>query len=762
MAAKKRKTTGTSRAREAPPIAFHTASDVVSITWPPASSPERAELQRLAIEWSHVVRNRTRWAQTKTGTADQDERARALLARLGIDEATRRRLGKATAITVSMPFEEEALGWEARLLPWEFVLSAATRDVRTGRISVNRWLVRQRGGDRGLLLQRVLFVESAPGRLGHDWSFREERRLVEKYSAGATFERLKSPSREQLAQTVRRFKPDVVHLAGFDTHQGLALLADGEVENPPDLPRSQRDGYLLAADNGVDPVSAEELARLLIVDGRAPHLVFCNIWNSAARVASLLVAAGVQCAVGFQDSMDDALGEMFAASFYQALATKKDVATGFDSGWDALQNQPKSLRGTGIVLWRGGTEKQLHQATGREAGTIELLPILSHEAMTSDKVPDYFALTVEPEPSFTYGLLHNDRDLFRRFVIRNLSGHRLCDLEVFVELHSNEGTYPFRRSFSMSSPVVDLSTQIRIALTSHLARTLDEVLRTSIYVRVCWGKHQIFSQTFPVTMAPVDQWTDTDADRIFLPSFVFPRDRAVTTIIKQAEHFVTALRDDPTAGFDGYQAIEPTLRNPAELVDRQVQALWYSIVYKVPASYINPPPTYALMSQRIRTPTEVVAGGFGTCIDLALLLASCLEAVEIYPVIFLLNDHAFPGYWRTPTARERFRARVAKSAKGDEAARKRPEKGGAATKGPSASWAFDRTTLDEILADIDANRLIPMEAVDLSARTSIAQAIEDGRTYFEKDERKRFLSMLDIQSAREVGVTPLPLGPRVQ
>ena len=63
------------------------------------------------------------------------------------------------------------------------------------------------------------------------------------------------------------------------------------------------------------------------------------------------------------------------------------------------------------------------------------------------------------------------------------------------------------------------------------------------------------------------------------------------------------------------------------------------------------------MSQRIRTPSEIVAGGFGTCIDLALLFASCLEAVEIYPVVFLLNDHAFPGYWRTPR-RAIVRARV--------------------------------------------------------------------------------------------------------
>jgi hypothetical protein len=122
---------------------------------------------------------------------------------------------------------------------------------------------------------------------------------------------------------------------------------------------------------------------------------------------------------------------------------------------------------------------------------------------------------------------------------------------------------------------------------------------------------------------------------------------------------MTALRDDPTAGFDGYQLA--TRKNVAS-VDAQVQALWYSIVYRVPASYINPPPTYAVASQRIRTPSEIVGGGFGTCIDLALMLASCLEAIEIYPVIFVLTDHAFPGYWRSEAARNTFRRNIASSA----------------------------------------------------------------------------------------------------
>jgi hypothetical protein len=50
----------------------------------------------------------------------------------------------------------------------------------------------------------------------------------------------------------------------------------------------------------------------------------------------------------------------------------------------------------------------------------------------------------------------------------------------------------------------------------------------------------------------------------------------------------------------------------------------------------------------------------------------------------------------------------------------------------------------------------------LTGRWSLADAVTEGRTYFEKDQEERFLMMLDVMTAREEGVTPLPLGPRLQ
>ncbi|MCG8125130.1 MAG: hypothetical protein N0E55_14410, partial [Candidatus Thiodiazotropha taylori] len=36
------------------------------------------------------------------------------------------------------------------------------------------------------------------------------------------------------------------------------------------------------------------------------------------------------------------------------------------------------------------------------------------------------------------------------------------------------------------------------------------------------------------------------------------------------------------------------------------------------------------------------------------MLAACLEYIEIHPVLFLIEGHAFPGYWRSPQQADYF------------------------------------------------------------------------------------------------------------
>ncbi len=261
-----------SRKRTVPglPVMLQTPSESIALSWPGAGSAALAELQRRCVEWTYTVRNRSRWIRSPVGSADQDKRAGEFLRDVGVSEQGMRQLAVDGLARVCIPFTSEAEGWEARILPWEFILSAATRAQRSGPMVVTRWLkckARPTVTDLG----KVLFVESAPGRLSQDWDFADECRLVRSYTGATQFERLETPTLEQLRDKVAQFRPGIIHLAGFDNHQGLELLKE-----TPDK-REALDGYLMAGPGGVAAVPASELAAALVPNGYAPSLVFCNI-----------------------------------------------------------------------------------------------------------------------------------------------------------------------------------------------------------------------------------------------------------------------------------------------------------------------------------------------------------------------------------------------------------------------------------------------------------------------------------------------------
>lgn len=94
--------------------------------------------------------------------------------------------------------------------------------------------------------------------------------------------------------------------------------------------------------------------------------------------------------------------------------------------------------------------------------------------------------------------------------------------------------------------------------------------------------------------------------------------------------------------FVGYQAEEPVL------VDAQVRAIVEAMRHKGIA-YHNPEPGWINAKgagQTIRTPEDVLVGREGTCLDTSAVLAAALERVDIRPLVFVIDGHAFLAYWR--------------------------------------------------------------------------------------------------------------------
>ena len=347
-------------------------------------------------------------------------------------------------------------------------------------------------------------------------------------------------------------------------------------------------------------------------------------------------------------------------------------------------------------------------------------------------------------------MLHNNRDLLRKLTLTRLVTYPVQDIAVQVELSVGADSYPYRYTIPLLDEVqLALSSLVKIPLTASLTRSLRERVQSTVYVKVTCGGHTAFEDTKRVTLIPVDEWLDDTRNNPWLPSFVLPRDPAVLNIINSARRYLVGIMDDPAAGFDGYQ-------EEAAEVDKQVQALWTALVNEYRFQYINPPPAYSEQTQRLRTPSEIVKSNSGTCIDLALLLASCLEYVGIYPVVVLLTGHAFVGYWRTDVAHDDMAAVTVIPSTvpgvGDEAARE-----AAIPYVDSYGWRLTKLNYAEIMAYVTSGDLVMLEATFLTGSYSFKDAQTEGRANLRS--RKEFDSLLDIQLARTVDppVTPLPI-----
>lgn len=729
-----------------------------------------ASLQSLAMRWSYTLRNRQRWVSRGTTTQLQREEVQTLIRKnLGLSDAALLTLVGASVVEVSIPYSGEERGWEWRIFPREYIFASARRTLRKVRdndFTVVRHLKR-RGAGKPSGAKVMLYIESAPTTaIAEAYSFASERAMAEHAARQLSLElkQLINPSIEQLRQVVESLAPQLVHVAGVDNHEARELRERaGEVLKE----QAARDGYYMSdGRGGAIEIEADALALALCAAAEKPALVCFNLRNSAPRVAAMCVAQGAGAATGFQDTFDDGLAELFHATLFRAWKfTGGDATSAFRYAWQQLRQTGQRIVGTGLVLWNS---RSIHTARLRSPQQIsEDWQLASARAVTAETARQDLVVRVEHVPELNYSMLHNDRPLFTEFRIQKTADDigAVPGIAVRVELHMGHDNLPFQQQVVISStqPGVDLHEQIRVSLAASLSRAVRETLYTSLLIEVEVLGVTLLRETRRVALLPVDQWEDSDANRKWLPSFVLPRDPAVARVVDQAQRYLQALRDDPTAGFDGYQSVVEDPNDPSglntEALDRQVQALWCALLYESPLSYINPPPSFSKFSQRLRTPSDVIDGRRGTCIDLALLLASCLEYVEIHPTIVLLNDHAFPCYWRSELWFDAFAlAHLEDPQPGQrDPAGRRGEQAGAGAQ-QQDSWSFQKKHFREVLAEIEAGRLVPLEATALCWRTSFAEACRQGRRNLSR--RSRFHSMLDVRAARideHKAVTPLPL-----
>ena len=146
------------------------------------------------------------------------------------------------------------------------------------------------------------------------------------------------------------------------------------------------------------------------------------------------------------------------------------------------------------------------------------------------------------------------------------------------------------------------------------------------------GDIVLATQTVEMLFWAFDQWNGVPE---MLAAFVTPNYPRLAPIIARASEHMKEWTG--SSAFTGYQTGDPHIA-------RLQAAALYKAIREEGIVYVGAPASFDA-GQRIRMVDNVLDARAATCLDFSILYASCLEAVDLRPLIMLIPGHAFVGVW---------------------------------------------------------------------------------------------------------------------
>ena len=183
-------------------------------------------------------------------------------------------------------------------------------------------------------------------------------------------------------------------------------------------------------------------------------------------------------------------------------------------------------------------------------------------------------------------------------------------------------------SFQVNNFDLKLSPKFLSELTERISGSIKIIIQSEDRI--------LFQNDYLIDVLAFDQWQGISILPEIISSFITPNNPYISKIISRASEILNKWTGNPS--LDEYQS-----RNP-DRVKKQMAAVFESI-RELGIVYCTPPASFEESGQRIRMIDTLLNQKLGTCLDLSLIYASCLEAIGINPIIVIIKGHAFAGGW---------------------------------------------------------------------------------------------------------------------
>lgn len=322
---------------------------------------------------------------------------------------------------------------------------------------------------------------------------------------------------------------------------------------------------------------------------------------------------------------------------------------------------------------------------------------------------------IEVLDKISFALQQNQVPVIYKFIVENVSEKVVENLTVKISF-SPYFAKEYNSSVSEILPrqKVDF-TPIKLVLSPEYLFELSEKIVGNIHIEIMSEDKVIYDVYKELEVLPHDYWQGVFLMPEFLVAFVMPNLPKIREITAKAGKYLQDWKGEPS--FTGYQT------NDINEVKMQVTAI-YAALQGENIAYTMPPASFEKTGQRVRIPQEVLQYKQGTCIDLAVLFASCLEAINIHSIIIIIKGHAFIGYW---LMEKTF---------------------------PDATMD-DGSAIAKRIAD-GINEIGLVECTDFVAGKNITFDLSEKHAKDQLLREKDFLVAIDLERTREAGIHPIP------
>ncbi len=246
-------------------------------------------------------------------------------------------------------------------------------------------------------------------------------------------------------------------------------------------------------------------------------------------------------------------------------------------------------------------------------------------------------LKIELTSVINYALQQNRIPVIREILICNNSTDDIenavvklrCEPEFVCSAQMNVASIPAGASFSLSGFQPQINASFLAELTERMIGRLDIALEGN-------QGEVLAACQYEITALAFDEWHGTAFYPELLCAFVTPNHPEAIKITARSAQLLGNWSGDPS--LNAYQTQDPNR------VLMQAAAV-YGALQEANIIYSVPPASFERIGQRVRLCDAVIQQKLGTCLDLTLFYATCLEAIGLHPILLLQQGHIFAGVW---------------------------------------------------------------------------------------------------------------------